>query len=64
MENALVDEVAKTFNVSGVCFDISTEEGIELFWSRAIERLGAIEILINNAGSAITQPIESMGYKP
>ena len=60
LENDLVAEVSSAYNVSGICCNLSREEGIDKIYSEAIGQLGEIDILVNNAGSAITGPFEDL----
>lgn len=60
LEKEKVDAVKQKFQVEGITTDLSTEEGILSTYQQAIDYLGEIDILINNAGFVIARPLEEL----
>jgi 3-oxoacyl-[acyl-carrier protein] reductase len=48
----LQDRAVNTDHVDGVQADVATEAGVEAVISRAVERFGGIDVLVNNVGLA------------
>ena len=57
-----VDEMVGTFNtdaVSGFACDVTREQDIQKIFTNVYDKLGSIDVLVNNAGLQYVSPIES-----
>ena len=63
LEVDLLDAMVKELKVPGIQVDLSKEEGVQKAFDFAIEKLGGIDVLINNAGGAIARPVEELSRR-
>lgn len=59
-EKELVNEISQKYKVIGVTADLSIEEELVRFFELAIDHLGDVDILINNAGFVVVEDIENL----
>ncbi|WP_196894389.1 SDR family oxidoreductase [Aureivirga marina] len=60
LEQELISEVENSTTATGFLVDLTKENELLSFFSKAIKILGNIDILINNAGFVIAEPFESL----
>ena len=60
LEKELVEAVSKKYHVKGFTADLSKESELTQFFEEAIQYLGGLDILINNAGFVIAKPFEEL----
>lgn len=61
LDRAAAELAALGVNAAGIVVDLGTEEGCRTFADAAAERLGGIDILVNNVGGMIPGTLESLG---
>ena len=62
-EPALAELARTTPGIIGTCTDVSDESGMDGFMQRALDGLGGLDVLINNAGiSGPTARVEDISY--
>jgi gluconate 5-dehydrogenase len=63
LEQAVAGLRAEGFTVSGVCFDVANETSVTQAFADPANRLGELDILINNAGIHRRAPLETMSLE-
>jgi|TARA_B110000902_G_C14214927_1_gene552783 3-oxoacyl-[acyl-carrier protein] reductase len=60
LEKDRVEKIAERKNALGLTADLTKEEELTFFFQKAIEHLGGIDLLVNNAGFVIAKPFEEL----
>lgn len=60
LEKDRVEKIAERKNALGLTADLTNEEELTFFFQKAIEHLGGIDLLVNNAGFVIAKPFEEL----
>lgn len=60
LEEDRVKKIAERENIKGITADLTKEEELTNFFKTAINYLGGLDVLVNNAGYVIAKPFEEL----